>query len=396
MLNNKLWFIDNAETLKAIHSVNAKKFNGYIDAIKEYNTPRETYSKKDGYSSVSIYTPMINKTDAMSAYFALRSYEDIADDILQASDDNNDILILDIDSGGGMVNGISQVIESIAIAKQKKKVYAFVSGICASAAYWIASQCDKIYMDSTAQVGSIGAMIAGYSFDLESMGIKEFRFVSDISPNKNPPAGSDKFNDDMQEIVNVAGRLFVEAVAKGRNVTFEKVVNDFGGGKMFFSQEAMSRGMVDAVGTIKTLIEEVYMSEKKDTVTADKPTVDVEAIKAEAVASAIANERSRINAIQSHPNAKAQGKLVNMCIEQGMTAEQSKAILDAVIVREPVASSAGKPQSTLDALMSNAENNPQISSVKVELQTPVQAEQESKGKIVFSDIAATIKNAGIK
>lgn len=391
MLNNKLWFIDNAETLKAIHSVNAKKYNGYIDNIKEYHTPRETYSKKDGYSSVSIYTPMVNKTDAMSAYYGLRSYEDIADDILQASDDNNDILILDIDSGGGVVNGISQVIESIAIAKQKKTVYAFVSGICASAAYWIASQCDKIYIDNTSKVGSIGAMIAGYSFDLESMGIKEFRFVSDVSPNKNPPVGSDKFNDDMQEIVNVAGRLFVEAVAKGRNVTFEKVVNDFGGGKMFFSQEAISRGMVDAVGTIKTLIEEVYMSEKKDTVTADKPTVDVEAIKAEA----IANERSRINAIQSHPNAKAQGKLANMCIEQGMTAEQSKAILDAVIVQEPVASNAEKPQSTLNALMANAENNPQINPVKVELQTPTGAE-ESKGKIVFSDITATIKNAGIK
>lgn len=391
MLNNKLWFIDNAETLKSIYSINSKKYNGFIDSIKEYNTPRETYSKKDGYSIVSIYTPMVNKTDEISAYYALRSYEDIADDILQAKDDNNDILILDIDSGGGMVNGISQVIESIAIAKQKKTIYAFVSGICASAAYWIASQCDKVYIDGTAQVGSIGAMIAGYAFDLESMGIKEFRFVSEVSPNKNPPVGSDEFNDEMQETVNVAGRLFVEAVAKGRNVTFEKVVNDFGGGKMFFSQEAISRGMVDAVGTIKTLIEEVYMSEKKDTVTADKPTVDIEAIKVEA----IANERSRINAIQSHPNAKAQGKLVNMCIEKGMTAEQSKAILDAVIVQEPVASSAEKPQSMLNDLMANAENNPQINPVKVELQTPTQAE-ESKGKINFSDINATFKKAGIK
>lgn len=390
MLNNKLWFIDNAETLKAIHSVNTKKFNGYIDNIKEYHTPRETYSKNDGYSIVTIYTPMVNKTDAFSAWTALRSYEDITNDISIAINDNNDILILDMDSSGGMVSGISQVIEAISEAKKTKKVYAFVSGICASACYWIASQCDKIYMDSTAQVGSIGAMIAGYAFDLEKIGIKEFRFVSDVSPNKNPEIGSDKFNDDMQETVNVAGRLFVEAVAIGRNVTFEKVVNDFGGGKMFFSQEAISRGMVDAVGTIKTLIEEVYMSEKKDAVTAEKPTVDVDAIKAEAIAS----ERLRINAIQSHPNAKSQEKLAKMCIEQGMTSEQSKAILDAVIVQEPVASTE-KPKSTLDALMVNAENNPQINPVKVELQSPLKAE-ESKGKIVFSDITATIKKAGIK
>lgn len=390
MLNNKLWFIDSAETLKSI-SADTKKYNGYIDDIKKWYTPRETYIKNEGYSVVSIYTPMINKTDITSAYYGLRSYEDIADDILKASDDSNDILILDMDSGGGMVSGISQVIESISIAKQKKTVYAFVSGICASACYWLASQCDKIYMDTTAQVGSIGAMIAGYAFDLESMGIKEFRFVSDVSPNKNPPVGSDKFNDDMQKTVNVAGRLFVDAVASGRNVTFEKVVNDFGGGKMFFSQEAISRGMVDAVGTIKTLIEEVYMSEKEKTVTAEKPPVDIEAVKSEAITA----ERERITAIQSHANAKSQEKLVKMCIDTGMTAEQSKAILDAVVVQEPVAST-DKPKSTLGALMANEENNPKINPVKVDLGTPTQAESKDKNKIVFSDISQTLKKAGIK
>jgi ClpP class serine protease len=374
-LNNKAWFIDNAETLKAIHSLDAKKFNGYIDKIKEYYTPRETYSKNDGYSIVSIYTPMVNKTDADSAYMGLRSYEDIADDISIAINDSNDIIILDMDSGGGMVSGISQAIEAITEAKKTKKVYAFVSGICASACYWLASQCDKIYMDSTAQVGSIGAMIAGYAFDLESMGIKEFRFVSDVSPNKNPKIGSDKFNDDMQETVNVAGRLFVEAVANGRNVTFEKVVNDFGGGKMFFSQEAISRGMADSVGTIKTLIEEVYMSDKKDTVTAEKPAVDINAI----VAEAVALERSRIDAIQSHPNAKVQTALAKMCIDQSMTAEQSKAILDAVVVQEAVVITE-KPQSTLNALMTNSENNPVIKPIKVELETP-----KNQVKIALAD-----------
>lgn len=385
MLNNKAWFIDNAETLKAIHSVNAKKFNGYIDDIKEYYTPRETYSKNDGYSVVSIYTPMVNKTDAYSAIASLRSYEDIASDIQLAIEDSNDILILDMDSGGGMVSGISQAIEAITEAKKTKKVYAFVSGICASACYWLASQCDKIIMDSTAQVGSIGAMIAGYAFDLESMGIKEYRFVSDVSPNKNPEMGSDKFNDDMQETVNVAGRLFVEAVASGRNVTFEKVVSDFGGGKMFFSQEAISRGMADSVGTIKTLIEEVYMSDKKDTVTAEKPAVDIEAI----VAEAIATERLRIDAIQSHPNAKAQEKLAKMCIDKGMTAENSKAILDAVIVQEAVVVTEA-PKSTLDALMAVDGNNPNIKSVKAEL--PVSEKTAS----AFANPQELIKKAGIK
>lgn len=99
--------------------------------------------------------------------------------------------------------------------------------------------------------------------------------------------------------------------------------------------------------------------------TANTPTVDIEAIKKEAIAS----ERSRIDAIQSHPNAKTQEKLAKMCIEQGMAAEQSKSILDAVIVQEPVASIAETPKSTLDALMANSENNPVIKPITAELET---------------------------
>ena len=54
VFNNKAWFIDSAETLKAIHSVHAKKYNGMIDDLKSYLTPRETYIKNDNHSIVTI------------------------------------------------------------------------------------------------------------------------------------------------------------------------------------------------------------------------------------------------------------------------------------------------------------------------------------------------------
>ncbi len=67
-------------------------------------------------------------------------------------------VLLDIDSGGGSVDGtgeFAQIIEN-----RNKPVVAFCSGLIASAAYWIGSSCDMIVISfETVEVGSIGTCI---------------------------------------------------------------------------------------------------------------------------------------------------------------------------------------------------------------------------------------------
>lgn len=68
--------------------------------------------------------------------------------------------VIDIDSGGGAVNSVPPMLEAIKYARGfGKPVYAHVD-TCGSAAYWVASQCDAIYMDNPlSEAGSIGAMM---------------------------------------------------------------------------------------------------------------------------------------------------------------------------------------------------------------------------------------------
>lgn len=381
------WLIHDTNSLEAMNNLYSRQFDGNLDLYRESFKERASYSKKDGYSVVNVHGAMVNKTDVMGEIYNIPAYENIVYDILQASNDDNEVLILDIDSVGGMVNGISTVIEAIKGAKTKKKIYAYVSGVAFSAGYWIASQADEIFLTETSQVGSIGAMIQYYKYDVEKFNIKEYRFISSVSPNKNPQEDTKEHTDDMQSIVDTAGFLFVDSVADARGTTRDKVISDFGQGRVFFAKEAIERGMADSIGSIQTIIERFNMTKKTEEAV-DKSTVDAEAVAKEAVA----KERQRIKAIQGHKNAGVQASLVEHFIEVGASAEDAVAILDKVTITSVAEEKKSETiTGKLDALMVTSENNPDVKQIEGKLETPT-----IKTKLDEQDVKSIIKNAGIK
>ena len=98
----------------------------------------------------------------MTKYDTCESYGTtfIANKLREMADDDNVIgLVLDIDSPGGSCSAIPPMLEAISYARSKGKPVYVHADCCASAAYWVASQCDAIYMDNDlSEVGSIGAM----------------------------------------------------------------------------------------------------------------------------------------------------------------------------------------------------------------------------------------------
>lgn len=76
--------------------------------------------------------------------------------------DNPEIsaILLSINSPGGVVAGTKELADFIASAAAKKRMAAYVDGLCASAAFWLASATGSIYAPKTAQVGSIGVIMA--------------------------------------------------------------------------------------------------------------------------------------------------------------------------------------------------------------------------------------------
>lgn len=201
----------------------------------------------------------------MTKYYTCESYGTtfIAKRLREMADDENVIgIILDIDSPGGSSSAIPPMIEAISHAKAAgKPVYAHVD-FCASAAYWVASQCDAIYMDNDlSEVGSIGAMAVFIDSTAANptTGEKTIVIYAEESPDKNfayREALSGRYEAAKAELKPLVDQ-FRDAVVAGRP-TIHKDQDGVLSGKMFGTAEALRLNMADAKKTLSETIEAVF------------------------------------------------------------------------------------------------------------------------------------------
>lgn len=187
------------------------------------------------------------------------SYEEILRDVALAQADRNvSTIVLDVDSPGGLASGCADAARAIR-ASGPKPVTAFVGGMCASAAYWLASAAGRIVLGSGVHVGSVGTVIEYVDMEpmFEKMGARIVRVVAAQSPNKRLDPESPEGQAEMQALVDAGGAEFVAAVAEYRGVSADVVLDRFGQGLIFDGDEAIRRGMADARGTLDTIIAEL-------------------------------------------------------------------------------------------------------------------------------------------
>ena len=160
-------------------------------------------------------------------------------------------IILNIDSPGGQADGTALFSDTIRQVSKVKPVIAIVQdGIAASAAYWIASSAQELYVTQiTDQVGSIGAyqVLYDYAGYMEQMGVKEHLILA--------PQSSDKIKDyldalkgDYTLIQNDLKFLvedFVKAVKTGRGARLSNGNEDVFTGKMYKATDAQKIGLID-------------------------------------------------------------------------------------------------------------------------------------------------------
>jgi capsid assembly protease len=176
-------------------------------------------------------------------------------------------IILNIDSPGGAVTGVHECAEMIYQARSKKPITAYVSGMAASVAYWLASACHEIVIDATASVGSIGVLSihTDDKAQKEKNGLVQTQIVSSQSPKKRLDIAADEGKADIQANVDAIAEVFVENVARNRNVSVETVLSDFGQGRLSVGIHAVKQGMADRLGSLEQLIQE--KSEKANVAT---------------------------------------------------------------------------------------------------------------------------------
>ena len=158
-----------------------------------------------------------------------------------------------IDSPGGSVLGLPETADVIHAANRVKPVRAFVTGIAASAAYWLASQASTITLTPSGEVGSVGVLDvhADISKALENSGVKLTAVTAGEHKVERAPFTplSDDAKSHMQSSVNAWYGDFLGAVRRGRGARVSASSN-YGGGRMLHSREALSAGMVDFISAL--------------------------------------------------------------------------------------------------------------------------------------------------
>lgn len=162
-------------------------------------------------------------------------------------------IMLLIDSPGGAVSGVADFANRVASGTGRKETHAFVTGVAASAAYWIASAASKISIDRSAMLGSIGVVAAvPKQVSADQDGYLTIEVVSSNAPNKRPDPQSDDGLNVIREQIDALERIFVSDVARGRKTSSAKVIQDFGKGGVLVGAAALTAGMADRVGSQTT------------------------------------------------------------------------------------------------------------------------------------------------
>lgn len=159
-------------------------------------------------------------------------------------------LALDIDSPGGQVGGVSALADAVAAAGARKPTFAVVNDICASAAYWVGSQCAAMSATDTAEIGSIGvySAFADLSRLVANVGVSVEVFASGPLKGAGVPGTSLSADQkrDIQARVDQLSGTFQGAVARGRRQTPQTVAGWATGG-VYLAAEAQRMGLIDHV-----------------------------------------------------------------------------------------------------------------------------------------------------
>jgi signal peptide peptidase SppA len=156
-----------------------------------------------------------------------------------------------VDSPGGTALGNEETSRTMFAKRGEKPVYAFVRGMCCSAAYYLASPAKQMFASPSSLVGSIGAVSTHieYSRALTEMGIGATVIRS--APHKQLWNQFEKLSPEgkasLQKMVSDYGDQFEQAVARYRGISQAQVKAKYGQGDAFVAAEAHSRGLVDGV-----------------------------------------------------------------------------------------------------------------------------------------------------
>ena len=211
---------------------------------------------------VSVIGTLVSRSGYLDAASGLQAYGDIAEAIAAAMDDASVRgVILDVDSPGGEVGGLFDLVERIEAIRSAgaKPLWAVVNESALSAAYAIASAADRIYITRTGEVGSIGVVAAHIDesgADAKAGLAWTFVFAGEqkVDGNGHEPL-SERARATIQADIDRLYSDFCGLVAANRGLTIETVRST--SAAIYRGELAIRAGLADRLGTLDLAVAEM-------------------------------------------------------------------------------------------------------------------------------------------
>lgn len=177
-------------------------------------------------------------------------------------------VVLRINSPGGSPVQSGYVYDEIMRLRElhpEVPVYAVISDLGASGAYYIAAAANEIYADKASLVGSIGVVGSGFGFveAMDKLGVERRQFTAgEHKAFLDPFTPLNKEEKAFWEgVLATTHNQFIEQVKKGRGDKLAQDAKLFSG-LVWTGEQALSLGLVDGLGSSSYVARELVGAEK--------------------------------------------------------------------------------------------------------------------------------------
>lgn len=243
------------------------RFHGFVEGVEGTGIPvisPDEYASSIPYSSdwnheprvaVVVATGNIINGESGGSIMGANMGSDTIERLLERAAATRGVraVVLRIDSGGGDAMASDDMNRAVERIAEDMPVVVSMGSVAASGGYYMACGADAIFADRFTVTGSIGIITGKFVFGelLSRLGVN-VETVS-IDPAGSPGNPFEPYTEDewQREFDAMRGgyELFVNTVARGRDMTFEEV-DSIGQGRVWSGSDALALGLVDYNGGV--------------------------------------------------------------------------------------------------------------------------------------------------
>jgi len=311
----------------------------------EEDVPR-LFSQVGNVGVIRIAGSLTNSDSPYLKYYGMSGYQEIRAALVYAAN-NADIgaIVLDINSGGGAVAGVSDTADLIsAIDSKVKPIHAFSDGGMMSAAYWLGVSARDVTLGRVAEAGSIGVLTVHMeqSKMLQDLGVTPTVIRSGkykALGNPYEPLSATATAEIQNQVDTLAG-MFTQHVADSLGQTYQAVDTKMGQGRVFIGQAAVDIGLAQKVSSFDTLISKVQGGIDKQK---EPPKYGANLTKGQPVKTALTEQQIAALALAGTAGTVAEGAAPGATAEGAPAGEPAAATPAPVAEDKPAAAAPAAP-----------------------------------------------------